>query len=71
MSSITETPLARCSLSFAGSAPVLGSFKSALAKYDEVHVAFGNGEPVVTTMRKTNLAHLLARRVDGIHLAPF
>ena len=23
------------------------------------------------TMRKTNLARLLARRVDGIHLAPF
>ena len=23
------------------------------------------------TMRKTNLAQLLARRVDGIHLAPF
>jgi hypothetical protein len=26
---------------------------------------------LLLTMRKTNLQRLLARRVDGIHLAPF
>ena len=31
----------------------------------------GDDRRKLQTMRKTNLARLLARRVDGIHLAPF
>lgn len=51
-----------------------GSNTSTVAVLDAVRTAYRNGEDLCKlplTMRKTNLARLLARRVDGIHAASF